>query len=114
MSSSPAGYFNSSIFRKQIVAVTGLAMVLFILAHLAGNLLILLGPEVFNGYAKMLASIPEVLWVARAGLAVSLVLHVYFTISLTIENRAARGSEYAVSRSKGDAGFARKFMIYTG
>jgi succinate dehydrogenase / fumarate reductase cytochrome b subunit len=114
MSPSPAGFFESSIIRKQIVAVTGIAMVMFILGHLAGNLLILLGPKAFNDYAAMLASIPEVLWVARIGLAISLVLHVYFTIALTIENRAARGGAYAVSSSKGDTGFARKFMIYTG
>jgi len=114
MSSSSAGFFRSSIFRKQIVAITGLAMVMFILGHLAGNLLILLGPKAFNSYAAMLAGIPEVLWVARIGLGISLVLHVYFTIALTMENRAARGGAYAVTRSKGDAGLARKFMIYTG
>lgn len=114
MASYIASLCRSSVFRKQLVAVTGIAMVGFLLGHLVGNLLILVGPEAFNGYAAMLASIPELLWVARVGLIVSLILHVYFTVMLTIENRAARGSRYAVQKSKGDAFVARKFMVLTG
>lgn len=114
MSVSVSALVRSSIIRKQIVAVTGLAMVLFLCVHLAGNLLLLLGPEAFNDYAEKLASIPELLWVARIGLATMFLLHVYFTIVLTMENRAARSERYAIDAAKGDALFARKFMIYTG
>jgi succinate dehydrogenase / fumarate reductase, cytochrome b subunit len=42
----------SSIGKKQIVAVTGLGLILFLIGHLAGNLLIYLGPEAFNAYAE--------------------------------------------------------------
>ena len=46
----------SSVFRKQVIAITGLAMVGFVVAHLSGNLLIFAGPEVFNAYAHALPS----------------------------------------------------------
>lgn len=106
---------QSSVLRKQIVAVTGLAMVGFIIVHLAGNLLIFLGPEAFNDYSAKLHAIPELLWVARIGLIVAAVLHIYFTVKITRENRDARAVRYAVENSKrDDSGFARRYMIYTG
>ena len=68
MSENVSGSFSSSIIKKQIVAVTGLMMVGFLCAHMAGNLLILAGPEAFNGYAALLHTIPELLWVMRLGM----------------------------------------------
>ena len=105
---------SRSVVKKQFVAVTGLMMVGFILAHLAGNTLIFLGPEAFNGYAAMLASIPEILWVMRIGLIAALVLHVYFTILVTLENRASRQDRYAVAKPPEHADYAKRTMIYTG
>lgn len=114
MASKLKGIFRTSIFRKQIVAVTGLVMMLFVVAHLAGNTLIFSGPEKFNHYSEMLLSLGEVLWVMRLGLIASLILHVYFTIVLVLENRAAREGRYAVRSDFGETGFAKKTMIYTG
>jgi len=112
---STAHLLRSSVLRKQIVAVTGLAMVGFIILHLAGNLLIFLGPEAFNGYSKLLHAVPELLWVARIILITALILHVYFTAKLFRENHEAREERYAVENSKrDDVAFARKYMIYTG
>jgi succinate dehydrogenase / fumarate reductase, cytochrome b subunit len=52
---------------------------------------------------------------ARAGLITALILHVYFTIKITRENREARTARYAVDGSKrDDLNFARRYMIYTG
>lgn len=89
---SAAAYWKSSIGKKLVVAVTGLAMVLFLAGHLSGNLLIYVGKEAFDEYAKFLheAGHGALIWVARAGLIVVLVLHVWATILLTRENRAAR------------------------
>lgn len=107
---------RSSVFRKQIVAVTGLLMVLFIISHLAANLLIFIGPEALNGYTEVLHTLPELLWVARLGLIAALVAHVYFTLKLVLENRKSGGAgRYAVEASRrGDIPFARKFMALTG
>jgi succinate dehydrogenase cytochrome b subunit len=110
-----ASLLRSSIFRKQVVAVTGIMLVGFIVGHLGGNLLILIGPDVFNAYAEKLQSLGKLLWVVRLGLIAAVVLHIYFTILLTLENRAARGDRYAVANTKADQSqFAKKTMIYTG
>jgi len=114
MSAQIGGLLRTSVAKKQIVAVTGLVGVGFIIGHLAGNSLIFLGPEAFNGYAEMLRAVPELLWMARAALIAAFVIHVYFTIALTLENRAARTGRYAVSATHGETNFAKKTMIYTG
>ena len=85
-------FISSSIGRKIVVALTGLALVLFLAGHLSGNLLIFAGAEAFNTYAAFLHHFLHGagIWIARVGLLACLVLHVYFTILLTKENRAAR------------------------
>ena len=107
---------RSSIFRKQIVAITGLMMVGFIITHLAANMLIFFGPEALNGYTEVLHTLPELLWVARLALIGAVVAHVYFTILLFRENRQSGGAgRYAVQASRrGDISIARRFMILTG
>ncbi len=105
---------RSSVFRKQIVALTGLAMVGFVLAHLAGNLLIFRGPEAFNHYAETLASLGEILWIMRFGLIASVVLHIVMTLKLASENTAARDRPYEVTQDNGDRKLATRLMKYTG
>jgi len=114
MSSATGNFFHSSIFRKQLVAVTGLIMVGFILGHMAGNLLIYLGPAIFNDYAEKLASLGELLWIIRTVMVVAIVVHIVYTIKLTGENHAARRARYEVFSSKKGNVFARTTMIYTG
>lgn len=106
--------WNRSIAKKQIVALTGGLLVLFILFHLAGNLLILLGPEVFNAYAGKLESLGPLLWVARIGLITIFVTHIWMTIVVTLENRRARGHEYQAFEPKANLNWATKYMIHTG
>ncbi|MBK7496202.1 MAG: succinate dehydrogenase cytochrome b subunit [Candidatus Omnitrophica bacterium] len=116
MSSESRCALRSSILRKQIVAVTGLILTGFLAGHLAGNFLIFLGPEAFNGYSEKLHAIPELLWLVRLGLIAAFLIHVITTILLTLENRQARGERYAVNGSKSEESlkFAKKTMIYTG
>ncbi|MEN8694264.1 MAG: succinate dehydrogenase cytochrome b subunit [Akkermansiaceae bacterium] len=91
MNCSLCTFTRSSIGRKIIVALTGLALVLFLAGHLTGNLLIFAGSEAFNDYAQFLhgALHGAGVWIARIGLLVVLVLHVWFTILLTRENKKA-------------------------
>lgn len=111
---SAAAYWNSSIGKKLVVAVTGLAMVLFLAGHLTGNLLIYAGKEAFDEYAKFLheAGHGALIWVARVGLIVVLVLHVWATILLTRENKAAR-KEYEY-KSTIQATKSSRIMIWSG
>lgn len=110
-----AGYFSSSIGKKQIMAITGLALSLFVLAHMAGNLLFLVGPEAYNAYGHALVSNP-LIYFAEAGLVVLFFVHLGCAVQLTIENRAARPVGYYVppSGAKGGITMASRFMILSG
>ena len=92
ITNSLGSFLKSSIGRKIIVAVTGLALVLFLAGHLTGNLLIYAGPEAFNDYAQFLheALHGAGVWIARVGLLACFGAHLWFTILLTRENKAAR------------------------
>ncbi len=105
--------FNSSVGAKMLMAVTGLMLTGFVLAHLSGNLLIFAGAEKFNAYAAGLKSLGALLWVARLGLLGAFVLHVYLAVKLTAENRSARPVKYAHEATI-QASFASRYMIHTG
>jgi succinate dehydrogenase / fumarate reductase cytochrome b subunit len=105
---------NTSIMKKQLVAVTGLMLVGFIAAHLAGNFTIFGGEEWFNSYAKHLEDLGIFLWVGHIGLVVLFSVHIALTVLVTLENRKARGPAYEASGDLGRTTFAKKTMIYTG
>ncbi|MCE9608724.1 MAG: succinate dehydrogenase cytochrome b subunit [Chthoniobacter sp.] len=92
-----SSYLSSSIGRKWIVALTGLGLFGFVVGHMIGNLQVFIGPEPLNRYGHFLQGLGELLWVVRLGLLAMLVAHVVFTIKLRLENRAARGTPYAVT-----------------
>src|SRR5262249_50604484 len=85
---------QSSLGKKYVMALTGLALVSFVLAHLAGNLLVFLGPDAFNTYAAALKSKPLLLWTARIILLVIFLVHVYLGLVLTKQNTDARPIGY--------------------
>jgi succinate dehydrogenase / fumarate reductase cytochrome b subunit len=105
--------FNSPVGAKMLMAITGLMLTGFVIAHLSGNLLIFAGPETFNAYAKWLHSLGALLWVARLGLLAAFVLHIYLAIKLSIENRAARPVQYAHEATI-QATVASRYMKHTG
>jgi succinate dehydrogenase / fumarate reductase cytochrome b subunit len=109
-----SAYWNSSIGKKLIVAVTGLALVLFLAGHMSGNLLVFAGRESFNDYAQFLHHVVHGtgIWFARAGLLLAVVLHVVATISLVRKNRAAR-QPYAFQNTI-QASKSSRIMIWTG
>jgi succinate dehydrogenase / fumarate reductase, cytochrome b subunit len=108
-------YFNSSIGKKQIVALTGVMLIGFLIGHLAGNLLIFLGPDVFNGYAKKLAGLRPGLLVIEFGLGLIFIIHIVTTFSLVTQNRIARGNDaYAVNSPKGKLSLVTRLMPITG
>jgi succinate dehydrogenase / fumarate reductase cytochrome b subunit len=92
------GFVGSSIGKKWIVGISGALLILFVLAHLAGNLTIYVGPfgEGINVYAQALHASPLFLWAARGGLLLVFLIHIFTTLSLVIENRRARPQRYAV------------------
>ncbi len=87
----------SSIGSKILIALTGLALFVFLIGHLAGNLLFLAGPDAFNQYSHKLISNPLV-YVAEAGLLAVFFLHVAKAVAGVLTNRAARPTAYATRR----------------
>jgi succinate dehydrogenase / fumarate reductase cytochrome b subunit len=107
-------YLRSSIGRKQIVALTGAALVLFIFSHLAGNFLIFWGPSAFNGYTEKLHSFGLLLNLIEILLAGVFVVHIVFTFLLVRDNRRARPFPYEVSKPSKTRNFATQAMPFTG
>lgn len=107
-------FWQSSIGKKILVALTGLALLLFLPGHLAGNLLVFGGPDAINGYGVWLHNLGHgaAIWVARIGLLVAFVVHVVLTIQLTQANRSAR-TDYAFNATV-QASRSSRIMIWSG
>ena len=104
---------TSSLGKKCLTAVTGAGLFVFVIGHLLGNLQIFLGREAINRYGHFLQTTPEILWPARIGLLAFVIIHIWTSIALTIENRAARNQQYEVKKVV-DASLASRTMIWSG
>ncbi len=88
-------FWDSSVGKKAVMAVTGLIGVLFVIGHMVGNLQIFQGAQRINAYGMLLhGPLNEVLWVVRVVLLASIVLHVLAAVQLTLRDRAARPVGY--------------------
>ncbi len=103
----------SSIGKKVVVAATGIALLLFVIGHLLGNLTFFFGAHAMNSYALHLRDLGPLLWLARTGLIAAVALHIYFTMLLWKENHAARPTKY-VHRSRVQSSIFVRTMRLTG
>ena len=94
---TPQKAFSSSIGSKFLIALTGFLLFLFLVSHLAGNLLFIAGPDAFNHYAHRLISNPLIL-VAEFGLVAIFLLHIVKTIAMFAGARGARPERYAATK----------------
>ena len=91
-----ARFWDSSIGKKIVMAVTGIIGIAYVVLHMIGNLQIFQGAERLNAYRHLLhGPLNELLWLARVILIVALVLHVVAAWQLTRRARAARPVGYA-------------------
>lgn len=109
----------TSVGQKVLMALTGLALCGFLVAHLAGNLNLFAGEEAFNGYAEKLHSLGPLLAAAETGLFAMFLVHICLAISTMAMSRRARRSRYEEVQSKqGGAvlpmGGASNLMLVTG
>lgn len=107
-------FFRSSIGRKILMAVTGVILIGFVIGHLVGNLQVFSAPDKINGYAQFLHQLGPLLWVARIGLLVAVVIHIWAATVLTLENKAARGPEPYGFKHTIRATLASRTMRITG
>lgn len=114
---SPGSYLgraiSSSTGMKFVMAVTGLALLLFLVGHLAGNLQVFGGFEHINAYGAFLKGSPGLLWSARLGLLAALVLHMWAGIRLSRINKAARPHGYAKKQYRA-ANWYSRYMLVSG
>ena len=116
---TPQKAFSSSIGSKFLVAITGIFLIVFLIAHLAGNLLFIAGPDAFNEYSHKLISNPLV-YVAELGLVAIFVLHIVKTVGLVAGSYAARPDGYKkrkwakTKNDKSRKSFSSSTMILTG
>jgi succinate dehydrogenase / fumarate reductase cytochrome b subunit len=104
---------RSSLGTKYVMAVTGLLLIAFVLAHMAGNLLIFAGREALNGYAHALEDKAPLLWTARIVLLAIFVLHIVLGVRLTRDNMRARPVRYVCENTL-QANWASRHMLLTG
>jgi succinate dehydrogenase / fumarate reductase cytochrome b subunit len=104
----------SSIGKKLMMALTGLAFCGFLAGHLAGNLTIYGGKDAFNSYAEHLHALGPVLTLVEWGLLFLAVLHVFTGLTLFYQNFSARTSRYVVNKRAGGRTIGSMTMPYTG
>ena len=105
--------WDSTIGKKIVMAVTGLIIFGFVIGHMAGNLLIFLGPDVFNGYAHTLKGNALLLWGTRLTLLAVIPLHIVSAIQLVRRNAGARDTSYGATEYKRST-VASRFMKVGG
>lgn len=107
-------FLRSSLGQKLVMSLTGLFLISFLLVHLAGNLQLLKddGGEAFNVYAYFMTHNPLIKAVSY-GLYLFIIVHAIQGILITIKNRKAKGSKYAVSTNENST-FASKNMTLLG
>lgn len=106
--------FHSSIGKKVIMAATGIALILFVIGHLVGNLQVFLPKERINAYAHLLHSNPALIWCVRVGLLAIVGLHVWSATTLSAQNKAARPADYAGGTGPYAASWASRTMLMSG
>jgi succinate dehydrogenase / fumarate reductase cytochrome b subunit len=103
-------FLGSLITTKLIVGVTGVLLFLYLIVHIAGNLMVFLGPEIFNTYAHALMSNPLVVPL-EIGLAAVVLIHLFKAIGMTLQNQRARPAKYAKKAWAG--GTSQKSVAYS-
>jgi succinate dehydrogenase / fumarate reductase cytochrome b subunit len=121
----PVSFYRSAVGKKWVMALTGIAIIGFVLAHMIGNWKIFL-PDVdgipdIDIYAHALRQlfvpfIPEhvTLWILRTGLIVAFLLHIHAAYALTVMNHRARPEDYHGPRTYVAANYASRTMRWSG
>jgi succinate dehydrogenase / fumarate reductase, cytochrome b subunit len=97
---------TSSVFKKVVMAVSGILLLLFLIAHMVGNLHVFQGAESFNHYSHWLRTFGEpalpprtILTVIEIGLVVAVVAHMWAAITLWRQAKRARPEGYVTKKS---------------
>jgi succinate dehydrogenase / fumarate reductase cytochrome b subunit len=106
-------FYEASIGKKVVMAVTGCFLFLFVIGHMLGNLQIYIGADQLNAYGAKLHSLGPILWAIRFVLLGIVVVHITAAVQLWLMNRRARPRGY-VKPGWVQASFASRTMIVSG
>ena len=106
-------FWQTTIGKKAVMAVTGIVLAGFVLGHLIGNLQIFLGPDGFNSYARTLRHLPELVWPVRVLLLVSVMAHIWSSLHLAVAKSEARPIGYVKHKPAGSS-YASRTMYWSG
>jgi succinate dehydrogenase / fumarate reductase, cytochrome b subunit len=115
---SPAGFYQSVIGKKVIMAVTGFMLFGFVVGHMLGNLQIFAppGPDgvyALDAYAHKLRALGPLLWAVRCGLLAAAILHALMAFQLWRMKGAARPQEY-LKKASTVSTYASRTMYWSG
>ncbi len=106
-------FWQTTVGKKAVMAITGVILFGFVVGHLLGNLQIFLPPEHINHYAATLRSLPALLWGARITLLISVGLHIWSSWQLWLLQREARPIGY-VKKTNLNSTYASRTMMWSG
>ena len=106
-------FWQTTVGKKAIMAVTGVILFLFIVGHLVGNLQIYEPPAKINNYAAFLKSVPSLLWSTRIILLIAVGLHIWSSFELWLLQREARPVKY-VKKTNIHSTYASRTMMWSG
>ncbi|MGH8941278.1 MAG: succinate dehydrogenase cytochrome b subunit [Acidimicrobiia bacterium] len=121
----PVAFYRSAVGKKWVMAITGIGIIFFVLAHMVGNWKIFL-PDVagvpdIDIYAEALRELlvpflpaHVALWILRTGLIVAFLLHIHAAYALTLMNSRARPEPYQGPRTYVAANYASRTMRWSG
>jgi succinate dehydrogenase / fumarate reductase cytochrome b subunit len=89
-------FLGTTVGKKYLMGITGLVWAGFVLTHMAGNMLIFVSHDAYNAYGHAITS-GKLIYIAELVLVLALITHVCMAISLTKNNREAKGQKYAVA-----------------
>ena len=113
--------YSTSLGKKYVMAITGIMMLGYVIAHMVGNLKMYLGAEDLNHYGEFLRELlvpilprTVLLWILRIGLLGATLLHIHSAYGLTRINHKARAVKYQGERDYQVANFASRTMRWSG
>jgi succinate dehydrogenase / fumarate reductase, cytochrome b subunit len=108
------GFYESTLGKKVVMAVTGVILFGYVLGHLIGNLQIYSADhQQINHYAHFLHSHDILLWIVRCGLLAAVGLHITASVQLWLLKQKARPTSY-VKKDDLPTSYAARTMIWSG
>jgi succinate dehydrogenase / fumarate reductase, cytochrome b subunit len=117
---TPKAAKTSSVFKKVVMAVSGIILVLYLIAHMIGNLKAFAGRESFNHYSEWIRTIGEpavpaqtTLWIIRGVLLLAVVAHIVSAVLLWRQAKRARPNGYVTKKAVAQS-YASRTMRWGG